>query len=137
MKQSEFTKKTRAKFWLFRILNWACLAAPVFIYAIVALFSGTTLIGGRIVISFTFVVVIMLSILNAVAKLKLRSPVWIMLIGVYVAMKEKLLPLVIIMAVTSILSDFVFAPLEKKYADKLAASRTIDERMGDNVREDI
>ena len=137
MKQSEFTKKTRRLYWTFRGLDLACMLAPIVIYAIVALFHNETLVSGRMALSASFVIVILLTILNAVAKLRLRCPVWIFMLGLYVAVKEKLLPLIIILAVMSILSDFILSPLANKYARKLEASKTIDERMGDSVREEI
>lgn len=129
MADSDFTKKIRRLYWLYRILDIACLAAPVFVYALIGLFSGQTLIGGRIALAFSFVIVIMMTVLNAVAKLRLRSPVWITILGLYIAMRDRLLPLVIILALTSALSDFVFHPLAKKYEARLSASRTIDSRM--------
>ena len=64
-------------------------------------------------------------------------PVWILLIGLYVAIKEYLLPLVIILAVTSVLDDLVFSPLINHYSVRAKSSKLIDDRMGDNVREEI
>ena len=137
VKRSEHTKKLIRWLWAFRILDWICLMLPVIIYCFYALFSGDSLISGRITIAFSFVIVIIMVILNAVAKLKLRCPVWFLLIGLYIAVRDKLLPLIIILAITSALDDFVLSPLKKKYEEKVRASETIDERMGDNVREEI
>ena len=136
-KESEFTKKTRKAMWLFRSLDVACLLAPVVVYATVALFKQETLIAGRLALSASFVVVILLTILNAVAKLRLRSPVWILMLGLYVAVRDKMLPLIIILSVMSLLSDFFLHPMAKRFAVKLEASKTIDERMGENPREEI
>ena len=69
-----------------------------------------------------------LTVFNVIAQKKLRCPIWIMLIGLYVAIRDYLLPLVIILAITSILDDLLFTPLIHYYYTKTVASKTIDQR---------
>ncbi len=52
-------------------------------------------------------------------------------------MKEKLLPLIIILAVTSIIDDFILAPAVKKLEMRVQSSISIDDRMGENVRDEL
>ena len=54
-----------------------------------------------------------------------------MLIGLFVAIKEYLLPLIIILAITSVLDDLVFTPLITYYKTKLISNKAMDERLPD------
>lgn len=128
MAASQFTKNCRAKLWLFRILDWVCLAAPLIIYVIIALCNDGIKVGYKVAVVSTAMVAIILTIFNVIAQKKLRCPIWIMLIGLYVAIRDYLLPLVIILAITSILDDLVFTPLIHYYYTKTVASKTIDQR---------
>jgi len=81
-------------------------------------------------------VAIILTVFNIVAQKRLRCPIWIMLIGLFVAIKEYLLPLIIILAITSILDDLVFTPLITYYKTKLISNKAMDERLPDEEDED-
>lgn len=128
MAASQFTKNCRNKLWLFRILDWICLAAPLIIYVIIALCNDGIRVGYKVAVVSTAMIAILLTIFNVIAQKKLRCPIWIILIGLYVAIRDYLLPLVIILAVTSILDDLVFTPLIHYYYTKTVASKTIDQR---------
>lgn len=128
MAASQFTKNCRNKLWLFRILDWICLAAPLIIYVIIALCNDGIRVGYKVAVVSTAMIAIILTIFNVIAQKKLRCPIWIMLIGLYVAIRDYLLPLVIILAITSILDDLVFTPLIHYYYTKTVASKTIDQR---------
>lgn len=128
MAASQFTKNCRNKLWLFRILDWVCLAAPLIIYVIIALCNDGIKVGYKVAVVSTAMIAIILTVFNVIAQKKLRCPIWIMLIGLYVAIRDYLLPLVIILAVTSILDDLVFTPLIHYYYTKTVASKTIDQR---------
>lgn len=128
MASSAFTKSCRRKLWLFRILDWICLAAPLIVYVIIALCNDGIRVGYKVAVVSTLMIAIILTVFNVIAQKKLRCPIWIILIGLYVAIREWLMPLVIILAVTSILDDLVFTPLIHYYYTKTVASKTIDQR---------
>lgn len=136
-KRSDYTKKLIKTLWIFRALNWLCLFLPVIIYVFYALFSGQVPIVGKVTVTFGVLISLILTAFNVIAQKRLRCPIWILLIGLYVAIKEYLLPLVIVLAVTSVLDDFFFTPVISRLTDRKRASETIDDRMGDNVREEI
>lgn len=127
MAQSEFTKMTRIKLWIYRLLDWLCLFTPVIIYVCIALF-GNGVASQKVALVSCVVIAAILTLFNIIAQKRLRCPIWIILIGLYVAMKEYLLPLVIILAVTSIMDDLLFTPLIQHYKAKLEASKVYDER---------
>ena len=136
-KWSSYTTKTRRILWVLRGLNVLLLFVPVIVYVIIALANGGVTAPGKVSIVASVMISIILTTFNVIAKNHLRCPRWIILIGLYVAFRESLLPLIIMLAITSALDDFVFTPLIKHYKAELETSRVIDKRMGDNVREDI
>lgn len=128
MAQSEFTKVTRIKLWLTRILDWTFLFAPVFVYIGVAFFNDGVTTVAKASLATCIVIALVLTIINVVAQKRLRCPIWIILIGLYLAVKNWLLPLIVILAVTSIMDDLLFTPLIAHYKMKLEAHKAIDER---------
>ena len=81
-------------------------------------------------------IAIILTVFNIIAQKKLRCPIWIMLIGLFVAIKEYLLPLIIILAITSILDDLVFTPLIGYYKTKLISNKAMDERLPEDQEDE-
>ena len=79
--------------------------------------------------------VLILTAFNVIAQKKLRCPIWIVLIGLYVAIRDYLMPLIIILAITSILDDLVFTPIISYYRTKLISNKAIDERFPDEKEE--
>ena len=73
-------------------------------------------------------IALILTVINVVAQKHLRCPIWVLLIGIYVAMEKYLMPLVIILAITSILDDLVFTPIIHYYYTQTVASKTMDKR---------
>ena len=137
MGRSNFTKRLRTKLWLCRILGWILLFTPVLVYVCIALFSDGVLVAGRVSVVASVLVASMLTAFNVIAQKRMRCPIWILVIGLYVAVRDWLLPLIIILAVTSVLDDLVFTPLISHYKARMEASKVIDDRMGDNVREEV
>lgn len=132
---SKYTKDARFKLWLFRILDWICLGLPIIIYVIIAL-AGDGLVAQKVAVVATTMVAIILTVVNIIAQKRLRCPIWIILIGLFIAIKEYLLPLIIILAITSILDDLVFTPLISYYRTKLIANKAMDERLPDEEDEE-
>lgn len=128
MAASEFTKSCRRKLWLFRILDWLCLITPILIYVVIALSNDGIKVGYKVTLMSMLIIAIILCVVNVLAQKRLRCPIWIILIGLYVAMRDYLMPLIIILAVVSILDDLVFTPLIHYYYTKTVASKTIDQR---------
>ena len=131
---SKYTKECRFKLWLFRILDWVCLALPVIVYIIMAL-SGGALVAQKVAVVATTMVAIILTVFNIISQKRLRCPIWIILIGLYIAIQKYLMPLIIILAVTSVLDDLVFTPLISYYRTKLIANKAMDERLPDEAEE--
>ena len=127
-KSSEFTRATRSKLWIFRAINIGLLFFPVFIYVVMALSNKDVPAYGKVSVVSTLLIAAILAVFNIFRQKKLRCPIFIVMIGLYVAFKEYLLPLIIILACTSTLDDLCFTPLIGYYRTKLISSKTIDER---------
>lgn len=128
MATSKFTKKSRALLWTWRIIDWLCLFAPLIIYLIIGLVNDNVTTGGKVTLVAMLFIALILTVINVVAQKHLRCPIWVLLIGLYVAMEKYLMPLVIILAITSILDDLVFTPIIKYYYTQTVASKTMDKR---------
>ena len=129
MAASAFTKSCRKKLWFFRILDWLCLSLPLLIYLIIALENDGIKVSQKVAVVGTLIVAIILTILNVIGQKRLRCPIWIILIGLFIAIRDQLLPLVIILAIVSVLDDLVFTPIISYYHTKTIASKTIDQRL--------
>ena len=128
MAKSAYTKKCHRLLWMYRILDIICLFAPLLIYVFIALCNGGVTAVGKVAVVGSVLVAGILVTINVIAQKRLRCPVWIILLGLYVAIKQWLLPLIVILAITSILDDLVFTPLIHKYYTKYQASVVVDER---------
>ena len=132
---SKFTKECRFKLWLFRILDWVCLFMPLIIYIGIALSSGEAIVAQKVAVVSTTMIALILSIFNVLSQKRLRCPIWIILIGLFVAVRDYLMPLIIILAITSVLDDLVFTPLISYYKTKLVANKAMDERLPEEQEE--
>ena len=125
---SRFTSKIRKRYWFLKITNLLLLSVPLLVYIGMALSDGGTIVAEKVALVGSVMVALILTVFNIVAQKHLRAPLWIILLGLYVAMSEYLMPLVVILAVTSVLDDLVFTPLIEYYKIKLISSKTMDER---------
>lgn len=135
MRESKYTKKARFWLWFYRILDAICLVTPLLVYVIIALCGGAV-VAAKVAVVSTVMIAIILTVFNIIAQKKLRCPIWIMLIGLFVAIKEYLLPLIIILAITSILDDLVFTPLIGYYKTKLISNKAMDERLPEDQEDE-
>ena len=101
---------------------------PLIIYVIIALASGGVAAIGKVAVVGSVMVAAILVAINVIAQKRLRCPIWIVILGLYVAIQQYLLPLIVILAITSVVDDLVFTPLIHKWYTKYQASVVIDER---------
>ena len=131
VKTSKFTKKTRTKYWVLKCLHLILLFVPLIVYVIIALGNGGITAPRKIAVVGTVMIALILTVFNFLAKRNLRSPIWLVLLGLYVAMKEYLIPLVIILACVSVLDDFVLSPMIANSKIALESSKMMDKRQAE------
>lgn len=122
---SNITKSYRKKHWTCTILSWVLTFVPLLVFVIWGFIEGTPhrklALGGLMVIAAILVV------LNVLMKLSLRCIPWILLIGIYICLKE-ITVLLIVMALTTVLDELVLEPLAKSFKNKLTINKEIDKR---------
>lgn len=126
---SNYTKVTRKKLWLFRILDFLCLAAPLITFYLIALCDGSVGTVQKFTCSGLVVIALILTLVNIIGAKRLTCTKWLVVLGLYVAIHEYMLPLMILMAITTALDDFLFQSIIQHYKMKLEASKVIDERI--------
>ena len=119
------TKKYKNKLNFVRLLSFTLTVIPVILYAILGFYNGS--IGEKVSLGICTLLAIMFVIINVMFKYHIRSTLWIMLIGIYICI-DNIIPLLITMAASTIIDEFVLVPLIKKYKDKYVINKEIDLR---------
>jgi ABC-type proline/glycine betaine transport system permease subunit len=119
------TKKYKKKLNFVRLLSFTLTVLPVILYAILGFYNGS--IGEKVSLGICTLLAIMFVIINVMFKYHIRSTLWIMLIGIYICI-DNIIPLLITMAASTIIDEFILVPLIKKYKDKYIINKEIDLR---------
>ena len=115
--------KKKAKFYNF--LSFFITVVPILIYVVIGFMEGT--IGQKITLGMCLVAVVILVILNLLFKHIPRCGVWIILAGLAYACNS-IVPLLLIMAITTALDELVLSPLAKKNKNLYTINKEIDKR---------
>ena len=124
------TKEYKTKYWTLFAISIALNFLPLFIYVIKGYASIEIEESRKVVLTGSIMISALLCVYNFLAKKHLRSVAWILLLGVYYAI-QKIELLLIIMAVCTIIDEFVVEPLCKKYKFKWKSNEEIDSRLDD------
>lgn len=127
---TQTTKKYKTTYWLLFVISLVLNFMPLFIYIVKGYASIEVTESKKVVLTSTILISAMLCVYNVLAKKHLRSVIWILLIGVYYAI-QKIEALLIIMAVCTILDEFIVEPLCKKYKFKWKTNEELDSRLDD------
>lgn len=121
------TKKYNLFRYIFLSLSILALSFPLTFYGIMAFIEGTKME------KFTFGVFCMVAlgmvIVNFLMKLKLRSMIWLVVLGIFICLNE-IQTMLIMVAVCTILDEVLFTPLYKYFKRKAQTNKEIDKRMG-------
>jgi hypothetical protein len=119
------TRKYKILSGLFAVLATLCLIAPVGYYTVYAFIAGQ--VAQKFTLGMLCITALILTAFNAINKAHLRCPIFIILLGVYIALSE-ITVMLVILAITTILDELVFTPLHKKYKNLYIINREIDKR---------
>ena len=125
MKLSNETKKYKRLSKLFGLLSLLCTVFPVAYFTVEAFIQGD--VEEKVTLGCTLIVCLILVALNTIKKENLRSPVYLMILGIYVCL-DNLLSLFLIMAITTMADEFVFSPLHTSFKNKAVINKEIDRR---------
>ena len=119
------TKKYKIKLNICRLLSFTITVLPVIIYTIMGFMDGS--IGEKVSLGICVILALIFVLINIMFKYHIRSTLWVLLIGIYVCI-DNIIPLLIIMAATTIIDEFVLVPLINKYKNKYIINKEIDLR---------
>ena len=119
------TKKYKIKLNICRLLSFTLTVLPVIIYTIMGFMDGT--IREKVSLGICVILALIFVLINIMFKYHIRSTLWVLLIGIYVCI-DNIIPLLIIMAATTIIDEFVLVPLINKYKNKYIINKEIDLR---------
>lgn len=125
MKKSKTTIRYIKLHRLFRALSIITGFMPVIIYFMTAFVRGDTITKVTLISLFT--IVIILTVVNTLMKYKLRTPVFVFLIGVYIGLKN-ILGVLILIAVCTALDELLLAPMANRYKSLATINKELDKR---------
>ena len=124
--KSDITKKYSSLYKLYLALSIIVTIVPVIVYIALGLANGE--IHQKVVLGVTLVIAMLLTGINVVFKFHIRSVIWILVLGIYICL-DNILPLLLIIAIGTILDEFVLTPLYKSYRNKAKINLEIDKRL--------
>lgn len=123
---SAITKKYKILFIIFTILSFLATLGPL-IYYITAGFIEAELTSQKVSLTCFVLCAGLLVIINTIMKYNIRSTIWLILIGIYFCI-DNIMPLLFMIAVGTILDEFVLTPLKKRFKSKYSINKEIDKR---------
>lgn len=127
-KLTETTEKYKKRYYILTAASWILTLGPLAGYVIYALVIGGTLQKAALVSSVFAAGV--LTVVSILFKKHIRSTVFILLLGIYMAI-QKITVLLIIMSIATVLDEFVIMPLQKRSREKYTINKEIDGRIND------
>lgn len=125
---SDVTKSLHKKTVLFHFLSILLTFLPITIWFCIAIAKSTEVT--RVTLGLSFCVAMILTLANTLLKYSIRSTVWILLIGIYVCIKN-ITPLLVIIATCTVIDEFIVHPLYKHYKNRYKINKEIDKRQGE------
>ena len=125
--KSDITKKYQRLSILFQCLSILVLVGPLAYYTILGFINGE--VTEKFTLGVTFVIAAILFIVNVLFKYHIRSIIWILVLGIYFCISN-ILPLLLMVAIGTILDEFILTPLHKSCKNKFTINREIDKRNG-------
>ena len=122
---STVTNSYKNKRNLFRALSILITVLPILVFTVIGFVEGT--ITEKVSLGICLFLALLFVLINILFKHHIRSTIWILLIGIYVCVRN-ITPLLIIMAFSTAIDEFILDPLAKSYANKYRINKEIDKR---------
>ena len=110
------------------LLSTICSICPILIYVFKAFVDEDVKEVNKYTLGLMCSLALIVTLINIVAKLHLRCIPWILLLGIYVCLKD-ITTLLVIMAVTTIIDELILMPLHKSFKSKYTINKEIDKRL--------
>ena len=125
---STMTNKYKKLSILTFLLSAMCSLCPILIYVIKAFVDKDVQELNKYTLGIMCSVALVITLINIVAKLHLRCIPWILLLGIYLCLRD-ITSLLVIMAITTIIDEMIIMPLHKSFKNKYAINKEIDKRL--------
>lgn len=125
---STMTQKYKKLSILTFLLSTICSLCPILIYVLKAFIDKDVQEVNKYTLGIMCSVALVVTLINIVAKLHLRCIPWILLLGIYVCLKD-ITALLVIMAITTIIDELILMPLHKSFKNKYTINKEIDKRL--------
>ena len=125
---STMTNKYKKLSILTFLLSAMCSLCPILIYVIKAFVDKDVQAVNKYTLGIMCSVALIVTIINIVAKLHLRCIPWILLLGIYLCLRD-ITALLVIMAITTIVDEMILMPLHKSFKNKYTINKEIDKRL--------
>ena len=110
------------------LLSAMCSLCPILIYVIKAFVDKDVQEVNKYTLGIMCSVALVITLINIVAKLHLRCIPWILLLGIYLCLRD-ITTLLVIMAITTIIDELILMPLHKSFKNKYTINKEIDKRL--------
>ena len=124
---ADITKKYKKRAKILSILSFIVLFVPLIVYIVMAFANGDITVSKKVVLGFSLIFALVLTIINALTKFRIRSTIWIILLGIYYCLNN-ILPLLLMIAIGTITDEFILTPLQKKNKRLYEINNEIDKR---------
>lgn len=121
--ESKKAKKVATTMW---VLSFTVTVLPIIVYAFIGFFRGS--VTQKFTLGTTVTIAMALVMVNVIFKFHLRSALWVLVLGIYFCLND-ILPLLLMIAIGSILDEFIFTPTYRKYRARYTTNREIDKRL--------
>ena len=125
---STMTNKYKKLSILTFLLSAMCSLCPILIYVLKAFIDKDVQEVNKYTLGIMCSVALVVTLINIVAKLHLRCIPWILLLGIYVCLRD-ITALLVIMAITTIIDELILVPLHKSFKNKYTINKEIDKRL--------
>ena len=125
---STMTHKYKRLSILTFLLSAICSLCPILIYVLKAFIDNDVQEVNKYTLGIMCSVALVVTLINIVSKLHLRCIPWILLLGIYVCLKD-ITTLLVIMAITTIIDELILTPLHKSFKNKYTINKEIDKRL--------
>lgn len=121
------TKKFKRLYFLVRFLSAVVTLSPIIVYGCIAFFSNDVASEKKATFGILFICAVFLVLINIIMKNNLRSPLFMVILGIYVALSN-ITTLLILLSLGTILDEFLLCPLYKSLKNKFTINKEIDMR---------
>ena len=125
---STMTNKYKKLSILTFLLSAMCSLCPILIYVIKAFVDKDVQEVNKYTLGIMCSVALVVTLINIVAKLHLRCIPWILLLGIYLCLRN-ITTLLVLMAITTIVDELILMPLHKSFKNKYTINKEIDKRL--------